>query len=51
MEKKHFLKIVTSFVTVFLEMTLCFYIYFIFTKNPLFSAYLKLIHETLPGIF
>ena len=32
----HFVKIVTSFVTVLLKITFCLCIYFIFTKNPLF---------------
>ena len=31
--EKHFVKIATSFVTVFLKMTLCLCIYFIFTKK------------------
>ena len=35
MEKKHFIKIVTSLVTVLLTMTLCLCIYFVFTKYPL----------------
>ena len=34
--KKHFLKIVTGLVTVLLKMKLCLFIYFVFTKNPLF---------------
>ena len=33
MEKQHFVKIVTSLVTVLLKMTLCLCIYFVFTKN------------------
>ena len=33
MEKKKFVKIVTSFVTVLLKMTLCLSIYFVFTKK------------------
>ena len=44
MEKKHFVKIVTSLVTVLLKMTLCLCIYFVF------YAYLKLIHQTSPCI-
>ena len=51
MEKKHFVKTVTSFVAVLLKMALCLCINFIFTKNPLFKAYLKLIHQTSPCIF
>ena len=34
--KKHFVKIVTSLVTVLLKMALCLCIYFVFTKKPLF---------------
>ena len=37
MEKKHFVKIVTTLVTVLLKMTLCLFIDFVFTKNPLFK--------------
>ena len=33
--KKHFVKIVTSLVTVLLKTTSRIYIYFVFTKNPL----------------
>ena len=36
MEKKHFVKIVASLVTVLLKMTLCLCIYFVFTKKTLF---------------
>ena len=43
MEKKHSVKIVTSLVTALLNMTLCLCIYFVFTKNSLFAAYLILI--------
>ena len=34
-EKKHFVKIVTSLVTVLLKMTLCLCIYFVFIKKSL----------------
>ena len=33
MEKKHFVKIVTIMATVFLKMTSCLCIYFVFTKK------------------
>ena len=33
MEKKHFVKIVTSLVTVLSKMALCVCIYFVFTKK------------------
>ena len=36
MKKKHVVKIVTSFATVLLKMTLLLCIYFIFIKRPLF---------------
>ena len=36
MEKKPFVKIVTSLVTVSLKITLCLFIYFAFTKKALF---------------
>ena len=35
MGRKHFVKIVISFVAVLLKMTLCLCIYFIFTKKPI----------------
>ena len=35
MEKKHFVKIVTSLVTVLLKMTLYLFAYFAFTKKPI----------------
>ena len=35
MEKKHFVKIVTSLVTILLKMALCLCIYFVFTNNPI----------------
>ena len=38
MGKKLFVEKVTSCVTVLLKMTLCLYIYFIFTKKPLFKS-------------
>ena len=41
--KKHFVKVVTSLVTVLLKMTLLC-LYFVFTKKTLFQAYLKLVH-------
>ena len=45
MEKKHFVKIVTSLVAVLLKMTLCLmYILCIYKKPHYFKAYLKLIH-------
>ena len=44
MEKNHFAKILTSFDTVLLKITLCSCIYFAFTKKPIILAYLKLIH-------
>ena len=55
-KKKHFVKILTSLVTVLFKMTftkkplfsaflkLYICIYFVFTKKPLFSTFLKLIH-------
>ena len=36
MEKKHFVKIVTSFVAVLFKMALYLGVYFIFTENLLF---------------
>ena len=41
MEKKHFVKIVTSFVAVLLKMTLCLCIYFIFTKKDIVLSLFK----------
>ena len=42
MEKRHFVKIVTSFVAVLLKMTLCLCIYFIFTKKPIILSLFKI---------
>ena len=41
MEKKHFVKIVTSLVTVLLKMTLCLCIYFVFTKKNIILSLFK----------
>ena len=42
MEKKHFVKIVTSLVTFLLKMTLCLCIYFVFTKKPIILSLFKI---------
>ena len=42
MEKRHFVKIVTSFVAVLLKMTLCLCIYFVFTKKPIILSLFKI---------
>ena len=44
MKKKTFCQIVTRFATVLLKIILWLWIYVVFTKKPLFKAYLKLIH-------
>ena len=43
MEKKHFVKIVASLVTVLLKMTLRLFIYFAFTKKHYFKGNAQLI--------
>ena len=42
MEKKHFVKIVASLVTILLKMTLCLCIYFVFTKNSIIISLFKI---------
>ena len=41
-KKKHFVKIVASFVTVLFKMTLCFCIYFVFTKKTILLSQFKI---------
>ena len=42
MEKKHFVKLVTSLVAVLLKMALCLYISFIFTKKAIVLTLFKI---------
>ena len=51
MEKKHFVKIMTIFVTVLLKMTLCLRICFVFTKKNIILSLFKIDTLTSPRIF